>query len=169
MKRDLQQEMKALGQTVLVLQGGGALGAYQAGAYEGMVEQGIAPDWVTGVSIGAINGALIAGNHATAPQDGGRLLWFVGVQKLWIVGNTAPYIECGNDTQGGREVRMSVKFYLTAILFVVFDIEAVFIYPWAVQFRSLGWLGLFEMFGFLGVVVVALVYVWRKGALEWES
>jgi NADH-quinone oxidoreductase subunit A len=77
--------------------------------------------------------------------------------------------ECGSESSGGRHVKLSVKFYLTAILFVVFDIEAVFIYPWAVQFRSLGWLGLFEMFGFLAVVVVALVYVWKKGALEWES
>ncbi len=77
--------------------------------------------------------------------------------------------ECGSESSGGNHIKMSVKFYLTAILFVVFDIEAVFVYPWAVQFRSLGWLGLAEMLGFLAVVVVALVYVWRKGALEWES
>jgi NADH-quinone oxidoreductase subunit A len=76
--------------------------------------------------------------------------------------------ECGSDSSGGRHLKLSVKFYLTAILFVVFDIEAVFVYPWAIQFRSLGWLGLAEMMSFLGVVVVALVYVWRKGALEWE-
>ena len=61
--------------TILVLQGGGALGAYQAGAYEGMVEQGIAPDWVTGVSIGAINGALIAGNPAGTRVDRLREFW----------------------------------------------------------------------------------------------
>ncbi len=79
-----------------------------------------------------------------------------------------PY-ECGSESTGGRHVKLSVKFYLTAILFVVFDIEAVFIYPWAVRFRSLGWAGLGEMFGFLAVIVVALAYVWRKGALEWES
>jgi NADH-quinone oxidoreductase subunit A len=77
--------------------------------------------------------------------------------------------ECGSESSGGRHVKMSVKFYLTAILFVVFDIEAVFVYPWAIQFRSLGWFGLAEMFGFLAVIVVALVYVWKKGALEWES
>ena len=77
--------------------------------------------------------------------------------------------ECGSESSGGNHVKLSVKFYLTAILFVVFDIETVFIYPWAVQFRSLGWLGLGEMFGFLAVIVVALVYVWKKGALEWES
>ena len=62
MKRDLQQEMKALGQTVLVLQGGGALGAYQVGVYEALAEAGIEPDWVVGTSIGAINAGLIAGS-----------------------------------------------------------------------------------------------------------
>jgi len=58
---------------------------------------------------------------------------------------------------------------MTAILFVVFDVESVFVYPWAVRFRELGWVGLAEMVGFLSVLVVALVYVWRMGALEWET
>ena len=62
MKRDLQQEMKALGQTVLVLQGGGALGAYQVGVYEALAQAGVEPDWVVGTSIGAINAGLIAGS-----------------------------------------------------------------------------------------------------------
>src|SRR5258706_4127393 len=61
--------------TVLVLQGGGALGAYQAGVYEGMADQGIAPDWVTGVSIGAINGALITGNPAERRLERLREFW----------------------------------------------------------------------------------------------
>jgi NADH-quinone oxidoreductase subunit A len=77
--------------------------------------------------------------------------------------------ECGNDSPGGRFIRPSVKFYLTAILFVVFDIEAVLIYPWALQFRSLGWAGFATMISFLTLLVVALVYVWKKGALEWEK
>ncbi|MBX3191649.1 MAG: NADH-quinone oxidoreductase subunit A [Labilithrix sp.] len=77
--------------------------------------------------------------------------------------------ECGSESSGGRHLKLSVKFYLTAILFVVFDIESVFLYPWAVQFKSLGWIGLASMFGFLAVVIVALVYVVKKGALEWES
>lgn len=77
--------------------------------------------------------------------------------------------ECGSESTGGRFVKPSVKFYLTAILFVVFDIEAVLIYPWTVQFRSLGWTGLFTMASFLVLIVVALLYVWKKGALEWES
>src|SRR5689334_17392937 len=79
-----------------------------------------------------------------------------------------PY-ECGSESTGGRFVKPSVKFYLTAILFVVFDIEAVLIYPWAVQFRSLGWTGLWTMLSFIALLVVALVYVWKKGALEWEK
>ena len=79
-----------------------------------------------------------------------------------------PY-ESGSETTGGRFVKPSVKFYLTAILFVVFDIEAVLIYPWAVQFRSLGWTGLATMGSFIALLVVALVYVWKKGALEWEK
>ena len=79
-----------------------------------------------------------------------------------------PY-ESGWESSGAQGVKLSVKFYLTAILFVVFDIEAVFIYPWAMQFKSLGWVGLGSMFGFLAVVVVALVYCVKKGALEWES
>ena len=77
--------------------------------------------------------------------------------------------ECGSESSGGNHLKLSVKFYLTAILFVVFDIESVFIYPWAIQFKNLGWSGLASMFGFLAVVVVALVYVVRKGALEWET
>jgi NADH-quinone oxidoreductase subunit A len=77
--------------------------------------------------------------------------------------------ECGSETTGGRFVKPSVKFYLTAILFVVFDIEAVFLYPWAVQFRSLGWIGFLTMLSFVALLVVALVYVWKKGALEWEK
>src|SRR3954467_12639644 len=77
--------------------------------------------------------------------------------------------ECGSESTGGRFVKPSVKFYLTAILFVVFDIEAVLIYPWALQFSALGWAGLATMASFLALIVVALAYVWKKGALEWES
>lgn len=79
-----------------------------------------------------------------------------------------PY-ECGSESTGGRFVKPSVKFYLTAILFAVFDIEAVLIYPWTVQFRSLGWVGLATMGSFIALLVVCLVYVWKKGALEWEK
>jgi NADH-quinone oxidoreductase subunit A len=79
-----------------------------------------------------------------------------------------PY-ESGSETTGARHIRLSIKFYVTAILFVVFDIEAVFLYPWASLFRQLGWRGFAEMTSFLIVLGVTLAYAWRKGALEWES
>jgi NADH-quinone oxidoreductase subunit A len=92
---------------------------------------------------------------------------FLGRHKKPNAEKNAPF-ECGSESTGGQ-VKLSVKFYLTAILFVVFDIEAVFVYPWAIHFRGLGWFGLVDMLGFLSVIVVALVYVWKKGALEWET
>jgi NADH-quinone oxidoreductase subunit A len=79
-----------------------------------------------------------------------------------------PY-ESGSETTGARHIRLSIKFYLTAILFVVFDIEAVFLYPWASLFRQLGWFGFVEMLLFIAVLGVTLIYAWRKGALEWDS
>jgi NADH-quinone oxidoreductase subunit A len=79
-----------------------------------------------------------------------------------------PY-ESGSDSVGANEVRLSVKFYLTAILFVVFDIEAVFLFPWASIFRELGWFGLVEMMAFIAILLLTLVYAWKKGALEWEK
>lgn len=77
--------------------------------------------------------------------------------------------ECGSDSTGSRFVRPSVKFYLTAILFVVFDIEVVLMYPWVVSFKTLGWMGFVTMASFVALLVVALAYVWKKGALEWEK
>ena len=76
--------------------------------------------------------------------------------------------ESGSASTGAQHLRLSVKFYLTAILFVVFDIEAVFLYPWAAQFRELGWFGLVEMLLFLLVLGVTLVSAWKKGALAWD-
>jgi len=79
----------------------------------------------------------------------------------------APF-ECGNPSFGTRGKKFSVKFYIVAMLFLVFDLEIVFIYPWAVLFKKLGWFGFFEMMVFLLVLVVGLAYEWKKGALEWE-
>lgn len=79
-----------------------------------------------------------------------------------------PY-ESGSETTGANHLKLSIKFYLTAILFVVFDIEAVFLYPWASLFRELGWFGFLEMCTFLVILTLTLVYAWRKGALEWEK
>jgi NADH-quinone oxidoreductase subunit A len=80
----------------------------------------------------------------------------------------APF-ECGSDPIGSARERFGVKFYLIALLFIVFDIEAVFVYPWAVQLRELGWPGFAAMAFFAFTLVVGLAYVWKKGALELES
>jgi NADH-quinone oxidoreductase subunit A len=79
----------------------------------------------------------------------------------------APY-ESGiiPDTPAVR--RLSVRFYLTAMLFIIFDVEAVFFYPWAVLLRQLKWFGLIEMLVFIGILLVALAYVWRNGGFDWE-
>ncbi|HVS11748.1 MAG TPA: NADH-quinone oxidoreductase subunit A [Planctomycetota bacterium] len=79
----------------------------------------------------------------------------------------APF-ECGKDPFSLPMGRLAIKFYLTAILFILFDVELVFLYPWAVCFRELGVLGLTEMGIFLGVVMVGFVYAWDNGALEWK-
>jgi len=76
--------------------------------------------------------------------------------------------ECGNPSSGPAWGRFSVKFYLTAILFIVFDVEVVFLYPWAVTFRPLGLFGLVEMAIFVFILTLGFVYVWRKGALQWN-
>ena len=64
--------------------------------------------------------------------------------------------------------RLSVRFYLTAMLFIIFDVEAVFFYPWAVLLRELKWYGLIEMGIFIGILLVALAHIWNKGGLDWE-
>ena len=76
--------------------------------------------------------------------------------------------ECGNPSSGPARGRFSVHFYLVAILFIVFDVEVVFMYPWAVVFRQLGWPGFAAMSLFLFVAALGLLYEWRKGALEWD-
>ncbi len=76
--------------------------------------------------------------------------------------------ECGVEPTGSARQRFPVRFYLVAMLFILFDIEAVFLYPWARLLRRLGVFGLVEMGIFILILVVGLVYAWRKGALDWE-
>ena len=76
--------------------------------------------------------------------------------------------ECGMDPIGQARKPFSVKFYIIAMLFIIFDIEAVFLYPWAVIFKDLKIFGLVEMAVFIGILLVGFIYVWKKGALEWE-
>ena len=75
--------------------------------------------------------------------------------------------ECGLETIGETWVQFKVQYYLFALIFVIFDVEMVFLYPWAVAYNRLPLFALAEMFVFLGMLVVGLFYAWRKGALEW--
>lgn len=76
--------------------------------------------------------------------------------------------ECGVDPFMPAQVRVSVKFYLIALLFILFDLESAFIYPWAVLFRDLGLFGFVEMAVFVFILVAGLLFAWKKGALDWQ-
>ncbi|MGH7818466.1 MAG: NADH-quinone oxidoreductase subunit A [Candidatus Binatia bacterium] len=102
---------------------------------------------------GIVVGAMISLNRLFGPKAGNEV-------KL------DPF-ECGNPPSTSAWGRFTVHFYMTAILFIVFDVEVVFLYPWAVLFRELGLFGFFEMLTFLLVLGVGLLYAWKKGALEW--
>jgi len=78
-----------------------------------------------------------------------------------------PY-ESGMTPLGSAQRRMPIKFYLVAVLFILFDVEIIFLYPWAVTFRQLGLFGLIEMVIFVAILLVGYVYAWKKGALEWD-
>ncbi len=79
----------------------------------------------------------------------------------------SPY-ECGFEAFEDARMRFDVRYYLVAILFIVFDLEIAFVFPWALVFRELGVFGLVEMGVFLSLLVIGFIYVWKKGALEWE-
>jgi NADH-quinone oxidoreductase subunit A len=104
---------------------------------------------VTGFALVSVIGSLILGMRKPTPEK------------------QSPY-ECGMQPVGTARERFSVKFYLVAMLFLLFDIEAVFLFPWAVVYRDLKLFGFFEMLLFIAVVLAGYVYVWKKGALEWE-
>jgi NADH-quinone oxidoreductase subunit A len=76
--------------------------------------------------------------------------------------------ECGFEPFEDTRHRFDVRFYLVAILFIIFDLEVAFLFPWAVSLGGIGWLGFLSMMGFLGLLTVGFVYEWRKGALDWE-
>jgi NADH-quinone oxidoreductase subunit A len=76
--------------------------------------------------------------------------------------------ECGIESQGNARIPFSIKYFLVAILFVLFDVEVIFMYPWAVNFKELGMVGLLEMVSFMGFLLVGFFYIIKKGALKWE-
>ncbi len=96
------------------------------------------------------------------------------IAAAWILGPKKPNpikqttYECGIETVGESWVQFKAQYYIFALVFLIFDVETVLLFPWAVLYRQLGLFGLVEMGVFLAVLVFGLVYVWRKGALEWE-
>lgn len=110
------------------------------------------------VLAGALAGALVT------------LSWLIGYRKPTRA-KMSPY-ECGMTPIGDARERFSVKFYMVAMLFILFDVEAVFLYPWAIILKDLkrmgqGLFGLSEMFVYIGIVLVGYWYIWKKGALDW--
>jgi NADH-quinone oxidoreductase subunit A len=76
--------------------------------------------------------------------------------------------ECGFNAFDDARMKFDVRFYLVAILFIIFDLEVAFLFPWAITFGELGWFGFWSMMIFLGVLTVGFIYEWKKGALEWD-
>ena len=112
------------------------------------------PVLITFLIVGGFAGVTLIATHILGPKRRGPVK-----QDTY---------ECGVDYVGDSRRRFSVKFYLVAVLFVLFDLEVVFMYPWAVNFRHLGIFGFVTMGIFLVILTVGLLYEWKKGALEWE-
>lgn len=94
------------------------------------------------------------------------LSWILGYRKPTRA-KLSPY-ECGVQPVGDARQPFSVKFYLVAMLFILFDVEAVFLYPWAVILRDLKMFGFWEMLVYIGIVLVGFFYIWKKGVLDWS-
>jgi NADH-quinone oxidoreductase subunit A len=103
---------------------------------------------------GAVAVAMVAGSFLLGPSrpDSAKL---------------SPY-ECGFEPFADARIRFDVRYYLVAILFIIFDLEVAFLFPWAVSLRDVGLFGFWSMIVFLAVLTVGFIYEWRKGALEWE-
>jgi len=112
------------------------------------------PIVVTLVLAGVIVGVMVTINSILAPK-----------RPSPIKGEA---FECGNPPSGSAWGRFSVRFYLTALLFLVFDVEVIFLYPWAVELRELGMLGFVEVLVFIAILFVGLIYAWERGALDWD-
>jgi len=94
------------------------------------------------------------------------IMKFIRPDSRAIGAKLKPY-ECGIPPEGDARGRYSVRFYIVAMMFVIFDVETIFLFPWAVQFGTLGLYGLLTMFVFLGILLIGYVWLYKKGALEW--
>jgi NADH-quinone oxidoreductase subunit A len=112
------------------------------------------PILVTFLVAGLIVGVMVTANRILGPR-----------RPSPVKGEA---FECGNPPSGSAWRRFSVRFYLTALLFLVVDVEIVFLYPWAVELRELGMIGFVEVLVFVAILGVGLIYAWQRGALDWE-
>lgn len=114
----------------------------------------------------------------------GRVLLFLivgvvfvagGLIASWLLRPNRPYpsklstYECGETPIGDTRVRFNIRFYVIALVFLIFDVEVVFLFPWAVVFKELGWFAFIEMMVFLAILFVGFAYVWRNGDLDWDK
>jgi NADH-quinone oxidoreductase subunit A len=97
---------------------------------------------------------------------GGLVFWWL-ISPRRPTEEKATTYECGEDPKGSAWIQFNIRFYVFALIFVVFDVEAAFLIPWAVVFTRFGWLAFLEGVVFIAILVVALAYVWRKGDLAW--
>jgi NADH-quinone oxidoreductase subunit A len=97
-----------------------------------------------------------------------------GLVAAWLIRPNRPYpsklttYECGEDPIGDTRVRFNIRFYVIALIFLIFDVEVVCLFPWALIYKELGWLAFLEMLVFLLILFVGYAYVWRKGDLDWD-
>jgi NADH-quinone oxidoreductase subunit A len=104
----------------------------------------------------------------------GLIVGVVMVGIGFVLGTSKPdseklsQYECGFESSGDARMKFDVRYYLVAILFIIFDLEIAFLFPWAVALDQIGLVGFIAMMLFLGVLVVGFIYEWKKGALEWE-
>lgn len=112
----------------------------------------------------AIVGVLLA-IVLTIPLGGYLITFLLRPKRSYALKNQT--YECGLETTGDSWVQFKVQYYIFALIFVIFDIETVFIYPWAVAYKQVGVFALIEMLVFIAILVMGLAYAWRKGALEW--
>ncbi len=97
-----------------------------------------------------------------------------GMIAAWFIRPHRPYpsklttYECGEDPIGDTRVRFNIRFYVVALIFLIFDVEVVFLFPWALVYKDLGWFAFVEMLVFLVILFVGYAYVWRKGDLDWD-
>ena len=114
----------------------------------------------------------------------GRVLIFLLVGAVFVAGGMAfawllrphrPYpsklttYECGEVPVGDTRIRFNFRFYVVALIFLIFDVEVVFLFPWATVYKNLGWFAFIEMMVFLAILLVGYAYVWRKGDLDWDK